>query len=32
MLEKQSEAARASHGFTGPDWRDQVRRRCRGEG
>ena len=31
-LEKQSEAARASHGFTGPDWRDQVRRRCRGEG
>lgn len=31
-LEKQSEANRASHGFTGPDWRDQVRRRCRGEG
>ena len=31
-LEKQSEAARASHGFTGPDWRDQVRLRCRGEG
>lgn len=31
-LEKQSEAARASHGFTGPDWRDQVRRRCRGLG
>ena len=29
-LEKQSEATRASHGFTGPDWRDQVRRRCRG--
>ena len=31
-LEKESEASRASHGFTGPDWRDQVRRRCRGEG
>ncbi|MDP9422909.1 MAG: SMI1/KNR4 family protein [Pseudomonadota bacterium] len=31
-LEKQSEAARAGHGFTGPDWREQVRRRCRGEG
>lgn len=31
-LEKQGEAARAGHGFTGPDWRDQVRRRCRGEG
>jgi len=31
-LEKQSEGTRASHGFTGPDWRDQVRRRCRGEG
>ena len=31
-LEKRSEAHRASHGFTGPDWRDQVRRRCRGEG
>ena len=31
-LEKQGEAARAGHGFTGPDWREQVRRRCRGEG
>ena len=31
-LEAQSEAHRASHGFEGPDWRDQVRRRCRGEG
>lgn len=31
-LEKQSESARAGHGFTGPDWREQVRRRCRGEG
>lgn len=31
-LEMQSEAHRASHGFSGPDWRDQVRRRCRGEG
>ena len=31
-LEKQSEAARAGHGFSGPDWREQVRRRCRGEG
>jgi hypothetical protein len=31
-LEKEGEAARAGHGFTGPDWRDQVRRRCRGEG
>ena len=31
-LEAQSEAHRASHGFTGPDWREQVRRRCRGEG
>lgn len=32
QLEKQSEAERASHGFTGPDWREQVRRRVRGEG
>ena len=31
-LEKQGEADRAGHGFSGPDWRDQVRRRCRGEG
>lgn len=31
-LEKQSESARAGHGFVGPDWREQVRRRCRGEG
>jgi hypothetical protein len=31
-LESQSEAHRASHGFEGPDWRDPVRRRCRGEG
>lgn len=31
-LEQKSEAHRASHGFTGPDWRDQVRRRCRGQG
>jgi hypothetical protein len=31
-LEAQSEAHRASHGFEGPDWREQVRRRCRGEG
>ena len=31
-LEQQGDDARAGHGFTGPDWREQVRRRCRGEG
>ena len=30
-LERQGESARAGHGFVGPDWREQVRRRCRGE-